>query len=37
MECGEQYVVVAGIAMMPELCADSWGIWVEVSYWKKSC
>ena len=24
MECGEQCVVMAGIAMMPELCADSW-------------
>ena len=34
MECGEQFVAVAGIAMMPELCADNWGtvsIQVEVS------
>ena len=23
MECGEQYVIMAGIAMMLELCADS--------------
>ena len=36
MEYGEQYVVVTGgITMMPELCADNWGIWVEVSYWMK--
>ena len=26
MECGEQCVVMAGITMMPELCADSWGM-----------
>ena len=33
MECGEQYVVMAGIAMMPELCADSWGtVSTTVSY-----
>ena len=25
MECGEQCVVMAGIGMMPELCADNWG------------
>ena len=25
MECGEQCVIVAGIVMMPESCADSWG------------
>ena len=25
MECGEQCVVVTGITMMPESCADSWG------------
>ena len=25
MECGEQCVRVAGITMMPELCADNWG------------
>ena len=34
MECGEQYVIITGITMMPELCADSWGtmsIEVEVS------
>ena len=30
MECGEQCVTVAGITMMPELCADNWGT-VEVS------
>ena len=24
MECGEQCVIVAGITMMPELCADNW-------------
>ena len=31
MECGEQCVVVAGITMMPESCADNWGTVVEVS------
>jgi len=25
MECGEQCVILAGIPMMPELCADNWG------------
>ena len=25
MECGGQCVVVTGITMMPELCADNWG------------
>ena len=25
MECGEQCVTMAGITMMPELCADNWG------------
>ena len=25
MECGEQCVVIGGITMMPELCADNWG------------
>ena len=25
MECGEQCVQIAGITMMPELCADNWG------------
>ena len=25
MECGEQCVTLAGVAMMPELCADNWG------------
>ena len=24
MECGGQCVMMAGITMMPELCADSW-------------
>ena len=24
MECGEQCVVMAGITMLPELCADNW-------------
>ena len=24
MECGEQCVIVAGITMMPESCADNW-------------
>jgi len=24
MECGEQCVMMAGITMMPELCADNW-------------
>ena len=24
MECGEQCVVITGITMMPELCADNW-------------
>ena len=26
MECGEQCVMITGIAMMPELCADNWGM-----------
>ena len=31
MECGEQYVIVAGITMMPELCVDNWGtVWTQV-------
>ena len=30
MECGEQCVTITGITMMPELCADNWGM-VEVS------
>ena len=25
MEYGEQCVQIAGITMMPELCADNWG------------
>ena len=25
MECGEQCVIMAGITMIPELCADNWG------------
>ena len=25
MECGGQYVMLDGITMMPELCADNWG------------
>ena len=25
MECGEQCVIMAGIIMMPKLCADNWG------------
>ena len=36
MEFGEQCVIMAGITMMPELCADNWGTvstWVEVSCW----
>ena len=24
MECGGQYVTLAGMTMMPELCADDW-------------
>ena len=24
MECGEQCVIMDGIAMMPEFCADNW-------------
>ena len=35
MECGEQCVAMAGITMMPELCADNWGTVstrMEVSY-----
>ena len=31
MECGEQCAIMAGITMMPQLCADSWDIWVQVS------
>ena len=30
MECGGQCVKVAGITMIPELCANNWGM-VEVS------
>ena len=31
MECGEQCVLVAGIKMMPELCADNWDtMWTQV-------
>ena len=26
MDCGEQCVMMDGIPMMPELCADSWDI-----------
>ena len=40
MECGEQCAIMAGITMMPELCADNWGIWTEVSSfinWEKNC
>ena len=36
MECGELCVVVAGIALRPELCVDNWGTMstqVEVSYY----
>ena len=25
VECGEQCVTLAGVAVMPELCADNWG------------
>ena len=25
MECGEQCVAMAGVTMMPELCANNWG------------
>ena len=25
MECGEECVMVGGIAMLPQLCANSWG------------
>ena len=25
MECGEQCVIITGITMMPESCADNWG------------
>ena len=35
MECGEQCVIMVGITMMPELCADNWGTVstrMEVSY-----
>ena len=41
MECGEQCVVITGITMMPQLCADNWGTvsaQVEVSqffHWKE--
>ena len=31
MECGEKCVLVAGIKMMPELCADNWDtMWTQV-------
>ena len=30
MEYGEQCVIVAGITMMQESCADNWDIWMEV-------
>ena len=33
MECGEQCVRVAGIVMMPELCADNWDtMWTQVRW-----
>ena len=32
MECGEQCVVITGITMMPEFCADNWGTVVEVRW-----
>ena len=39
MEFGEQCVVMNGITMMPESCADNWGtVRIEVSqliYWEK--
>ena len=25
MECGEEFVVVPGIVVLPELCVDNWG------------
>ena len=25
MECGGQFVMVDGVAVMPESCADNWG------------
>ena len=29
MECGEQFVIIAGAPVMPESCADNWGsLWV---------
>ena len=29
MECGEQCVMITGITMMQQLCADNWGfLWV---------
>ena len=31
MECGEQCVIMAGITMMPESCADNWGMVEKVS------
>ena len=31
MECGEQCVTIAGVTMMPELCADNWGMVEKVS------
>ena len=40
MECGEQCVTMAGITMMPELCADNWGtmstqVQVGLCIWKR--
>ena len=39
MECGEQCVIITGIVMMPESCADNWGTvstQVEVSSFSRS-
>ena len=33
MECGGQYVMIAGIPLMPELCADSQGYLTQVIKW----
>ena len=40
MKCGQQCVVLAGIKMLPQLCADNWGtastqVKVSSHFWKK--
>ena len=34
MEYGGQCVIIAGVPMMPELCADSWDYLTQVFKWQ---